>query len=46
MPGMDANVKAYLSKIGRQAAKARMKKLTAEERSRIARNAAKSRWAR
>jgi len=41
---MDPKVKAFFSKMGKKSAKARMKKLTAAERSRIASKAAKARW--
>jgi len=41
---MDAKLKAYFSKLGKKSAKARMRKLTPEERSRIASTAAKARW--
>jgi hypothetical protein len=43
---MDPNLKAYFSKLGKKSAKARMKKITAKERSRIASEAAKVRWSR
>jgi hypothetical protein len=43
---MDQKLKAYFSKLGKKSSKARMKKLTAEERSRIASAAAKARWSR
>jgi hypothetical protein len=43
---MDPKLKAYFSKLGRKSAKARMKKITPEERSRIASEAAKARWSR
>ena len=41
---MDKTLKAYFSKLGRKSAKARMKKITPAERSRIAAQAAKARW--
>jgi hypothetical protein len=43
---MDKKLKAYFSKLGRKSAKARMKKITPAERTRIAREAAKARWSR
>lgn len=39
-------MKAYFSKLGKKSAKARKKKISAEERSRIAANAAKARWSK
>jgi hypothetical protein len=36
----------YFSRIGKKAAKARMKKITPAERQRIAREAALTRWSR
>jgi hypothetical protein len=39
-------LREYFSSIGRKAVKARMKKVTPEDRSRIASSAAKARWAR
>jgi len=36
----------YFSEQGRKSAKARMKKISAKRRQEIARNAAKSRWAK
>jgi hypothetical protein len=35
---------AYFSRLGKKSAKARMKKITPQERSRIARRAAQARW--
>jgi hypothetical protein len=47
MSGMiDKKLSAYFSKIGKKAAKARMKKITPAERTRIAREAATARWSR
>jgi len=43
---MDPKLKAYFSKLGKKSAKARMKKISPEERSRIASEAAKAKWAR
>jgi hypothetical protein len=40
----DKKLSAYFSKLGRKSAKARMKKITPEERTRIASEAAKARW--
>jgi hypothetical protein len=40
----DKKLTAYFSKLGLKSAKARMKKLTAEQRSGIASKAAKARW--
>jgi len=39
-------VKEYLARIGRRGGKARLTKMTAEERKKVARNAAKARWAK
>jgi len=41
---MDPKLKKYFSKLGKKSAKARLTKITPEERSRIASNAAKARW--
>jgi hypothetical protein len=41
---MDPKLKAYFSKLGKKSARARMKKITPEERTQIASNAAKARW--
>lgn len=46
MHSMDPKVKAYFSKLGRKSAKARMKKITPEERKRIASEAAQARWSK
>jgi hypothetical protein len=43
---LDPKLKAYFSKLGRKAVKARMKKLTPAQRSRIASQAAKARWSK
>jgi DNA invertase Pin-like site-specific DNA recombinase len=43
---IDNKLSRYFSAMGRKSTKARMKKLSAEQRSEIARNAAKSRWAK
>ena len=43
---IDTKLSEYFSAMGRKSAKARMKKLSAKRRSEIARNAAKSRWAK
>lgn len=43
---MDKKLSAYFSKLGKKAAKARMKKITPGERTRIARDAANARWSR
>jgi hypothetical protein len=43
---MDRKLSAYFSKIGKKAAKARMKKMTPAARRRIAKAAAKARWNR
>jgi len=40
------SLRKYFSAMGRKSVKARMKKLSAEERRKIARNAAKARWAK
>jgi flagellar motor switch protein FliG len=40
----DKKLSAYFSTLGKKSAKARMKKLTPKERSRIASQAAKARW--
>jgi hypothetical protein len=45
-PVIDNKLSEYFSAMGRKSAKARMKKLSAERRSEIASNAAKSRWAK
>jgi hypothetical protein len=42
---MKKEVRAYFSRLGKKSGKARMQKLTPEERSRLARLAAKARWA-
>jgi hypothetical protein len=42
----DKKLSAYFSKIGKKAAKARMKKISPAERKRIATAAAKARWAK
>jgi hypothetical protein len=42
----DKKLHEYFSKMGRKSAKARMAKLSPEERSRIARKAAYARWSR
>jgi hypothetical protein len=39
-------VKQYLAKIGRKGGKARLTKMTSEERIRVARQAAEARWAK
>jgi hypothetical protein len=39
-------VKEYLAKIGRRGGKARLTKMTAEERRRVARKAVNTRWAK
>jgi hypothetical protein len=39
-------LQAYFSRMGKKSAKARMKKITPAERSRIATRAAKARWSR
>ena len=43
---IDNKLSEYFSAMGRKSAKARMKKVSAKRRSEIARNAAKSRWAK
>jgi hypothetical protein len=43
---MDKKLSAYFSRLGKKSAKARMKKITPAERTRIARAAAKARWGR
>jgi hypothetical protein len=43
---MNKQLRAYFSRLGKKSGKARMKKLTAQERSRLARKAAKARWAK
>jgi hypothetical protein len=43
---MDPKLKAYFSKLGKKSAKARLQKITPQERKRIASNAAKARWAK
>jgi hypothetical protein len=42
---MEKKLKRYFSKLGKKGAKTRMQKLTPEQRTRIARAAAKTRWA-
>jgi hypothetical protein len=42
----DKKLSEYFSKLGRKSAKARMKKISAKQRSEIASNAAKARWAK
>jgi hypothetical protein len=42
---MDKKLKQYFSKLGKKSAKARMQKLTPEQRTRIAKAAANARWA-
>ena len=42
---MDKKVREYFSKLGKKAAKARMHKISPEERKRLASEAAKARWA-
>jgi hypothetical protein len=42
----DKKLTAYFSELGRKSAKARMKKITPKERTRIAREAANARWSR
>jgi len=39
-------MREYFSRLGKKSGKARMKKITPEERSRIAREAAKARWSK
>jgi len=41
---MDKKLKDYFSKLGKKSAKIRMTKITPQERTRIARAAAKARW--
>jgi hypothetical protein len=43
---IDKKLSAYFAQMGRKSAKARMKSLSPEERRKIARNAAKARWAK
>jgi flagellar motor switch protein FliG len=43
---IDKKLSAYFAQMGRKSAKARMKNLSPEERQRIARKAAKARWAK
>jgi hypothetical protein len=43
---MDKKLKEYFSKMGKKSAKVRMKKISPEERKRIATAAAKARWSR
>jgi len=40
------DVKQYLARIGRKGGKARLTKMTSEERIRVARQAAEARWAK
>jgi len=42
---MDKKLKTYFSRLGKKSAKARMQKISADERSRIASEAARARWA-
>jgi hypothetical protein len=42
----DKQLSKYFSGLGRKSAKARMKKISAKQRSEIASNAAKARWAK
>jgi len=42
---LNKHLSRYFSRLGKKSAKARMKKLTPQERSRIARRAARVRWA-
>jgi hypothetical protein len=42
----DAAARAYLSSIGKRGGKARISRLTPEERSELARKAARARWKR
>jgi hypothetical protein len=42
----DKKLSAYFSRMGRKSVKARMKKISPEERSRIASQAAKARWSK
>jgi hypothetical protein len=41
---MKKELRDYFARLGRKSGKARMQKLTPEERSRLARLAAKARW--
>jgi hypothetical protein len=43
---IDKKLSAYFAQMGRKSAKARMENLSPEERRKIARNAAKARWAK
>jgi hypothetical protein len=43
---MDKKLKAYFSKLGKKSAKVRMTKIAPQERTRIARAAAKARWSK
>jgi hypothetical protein len=40
------SVREYLAKIGKKGGKARLKKMTAEQRKAVARKAAQARWAK
>jgi hypothetical protein len=42
---MDKKLKQYFSKLGKKSVKARMQSLTPEQRKKIAKDAAKARWA-
>jgi hypothetical protein len=42
----DKKLAAYFSRMGKKSAKARMEKISPQERSRIASQAAKARWSR
>lgn len=43
---IDKKLSEYFSRMGKKSVKARMKKLSARKRKQIARNAARSRWAK
>jgi len=43
---IDKKLSAYFSRMGKKSAKARMRKISPAQRKRIARTAAKARWAK